>query len=133
MSRHFSFDVLCERCGNRDQDEEVIVVWGQFVELPPEPWSMGKSRGVIVCARCGGEAGHKPRGHVLDSTPDDDLATRTAYVTIVPLDGAVVVRTYVKGELAAEARLNPRRAVFLAQDALNGAVAVGCRAPGPDQ
>ena len=56
----------------------------------------------------------------------------TAYVTITPSGSELVVRIYQRGELAAEARITPRRAVLLAQDALNGAVAVGYRAPGPD-
>ena len=56
----------------------------------------------------------------------------TAYVTITPSGSELVVRIYQRGELAAEARITPRRAVLLAQDALNGAVAVGYRATGPD-
>jgi hypothetical protein len=57
----------------------------------------------------------------------------TAYVTIAPSEDRLVVRIYQKGQLAAEATTRPRRAILLAQDALNGAVAIGYRVPGADQ
>ena len=150
MSSRFSYDNRCPRCshrghvfwaesGYRDQHERITAIWGEFKELPSPVTNLfgGRQRGPVVCARCGQPEADGPRTHIVDSTPDrppdGDLAAMTAYVTITPLDGALVVRIWPRGELAAEAKLAPRRAVLLAQDALNGAVAVGYRTPGPDQ
>ncbi len=150
MSSRFSYDNRCPRCGNRghvfwsesgyrDQHERITAIWGEFKELPPSVTSLfgGSQRGPVVCARCGQPETFGPRQHITSSTPDrppdEDLAVMTAYVTITPSGSELVVRIYQRGELAAEARITPRRAVLLAQDALNGAVAVGYRAPGPDQ
>ena len=149
MSSRFSYDNRCTRCGNRghvfwtesghrDQDERITAIWGEFKELPPSVTSLfgGSQRGPVVCARCGQPEAYGPRTHIMGSTPDrppdEDLAAMTAYVTITPSGSELVVRIYQRGELAAEARLTPRRAVLLAQDALNGAVALGYRTTGPD-
>jgi hypothetical protein len=150
MSSHFSYDNRCPRCGNRghvfwsgsgyrDQHERVVSIWGKFKELPPPVASLfgGTQRGPVVCARCGQPEALGPRTHLVGSTParppDGDLAAMTAYVTITPDGSELAVRIWRRGELAAEARITPRRAVLLAQDAIKGAVAVGYRAPGPDQ
>jgi hypothetical protein len=148
MSSHFSYDNRCSRCGNRghvfwresgyrDLDERITGIWGEFREQPRLALlARGTERGPVVCARCGQPEEVGPRTHILSSTPEqppnEDLVAMTAYVTITPSDADLVIRIYQRGDLAAEARVTPRRAVLLAQDALNGAVAVGYRAAGPD-
>jgi hypothetical protein len=127
--------VFWTESGYRDEYERITAVWGEFRELAPEGWNACWQRGPIMCARCGKPATPGPRMHIVGSGPEnasEDLVRETAYVTVVPLDGAVVVRVYAAGELQAEARLSRRRALLLAQDALAVALIDPGGPAGPD-